>query len=318
MITNNEKTKKKLTQRKGFRYSMLGAFAVILGVGAGFAGACAFKQPLVQHVANGDNYQVSAAYLKTALAKYNGAKEEGTSLKDALTPDEAVNLAYSFYEEAEYGKAIGVGLSDAGIAKQTIQSCSIKNGAEYFEESNSLGIVNIYNRMYEEGDSTKTYWGSDNNYAAHPEETMTNEDYAELMGRTVSDPLIYIVSPSTILEGATISGDKQTGIYENGNGYTIEIEMKFEDGVMPGIANYQKQMKTISGLKSYPVFEYCHLTVVTDADLNLMTMTTHERYQADMGFIKSKCTGSLTTHYSTAEVSIPSLSESIDYSAYEA
>ena len=318
MNTTNKQNKKKLTQRKGFRYSMLGAFAVVLGAGAGFAGACAFKQPLIQHVANGDSYQVGDAYLMEAKAKYNGAKEDGTSFKDALTADEAVNLAYSFYEDAEYGKAIGVGLSDAGIAKQTIQSCSIKNGEEYFEESNSLGIVNIYNRMYEEGNSTKTYWGSDDNYASHPEETMTNEAYAELMGRTVSDPLIYIVSPSTILEGATISGQKETGIYDNGNGYTIEIEMKIENDVMPGIANYQKQMKTISGLKSYPVFEYCHLTVVTDADLNLISMATHERYQADMGFIKSKCTGSLTTHYSTEEVSIPSLSESIDYSAYEA
>ena len=143
-------------------------------------------------------------------------------------------------------------------------------------------------------------------------------EYADLMGRTVSDPLIYIVSPKTILNGDTLSGDPSSGIYANSHGYTIEIEMKSEDGMMPGIANYQKQMKTISGLKSYPVFEYCHLTIETDADLNLISMTTHERYQADMGFIKSKCTGTLTTHYSTSDVSIPSLNDQIDYSAYQA
>lgn len=318
MNTTKSKTKTKLTKRKGFRYSMLGAFAVVLGVGAGFAGACAFKEPLVQHVANGDSYQVGDAYLLEALALYNGAKEDGTPLQEVLTPDQAVNLAYSFYSEAKQGKAIGVGISDAGIAKQTIQSCSIKSDGKYFEESNSLGIVNIYNRMYEEGDNTKTYWGSSSDYASHPEETMSNEEYADLMGRTVSDPLIYIVSPKTILNGDTLSGDPSTGIYAKGNGYTIEIEMKSEDGMMPGIANYQKQMKTISGLKSYPVFEYCHLTIETDADLNLISMTTHERYQADMGFIKSKCTGTLTTHYSTSDVSIPSLNDQIDYSAYQA
>ena len=88
---------------------------------------------------------------------------------------------------------------------------------------------------------------------------------------------------------------------------------------MPGVANYQKQMKSISGLTAYPVFSYCHLSFVLDADLLPIKMTTHEKYEAKMSMgisISANCEGRLTTHYIDEEKQIPSLDEQIDYSAY--
>ena len=325
---NAEVITKPLYKRGWFKNSAIAASCIGLGCLAGFLGALAFKDPIIQTVTNGSSFEVDEAYMKQALATYNAAKEDGKPYSEVLSPDQMVNLAYSFFGEQENTYTIGVGSSKAmGVVDQAIQSCTIKNGAKFFEESNSISsFVKIYNRMYEEGDTTTTYFGSNSDYSKHPQEEMSNEEYADMMGRTVSDPLIYIVSPTTIADADTsVSGDGGSSAKKNEDGtYTVEIELKNiarDDGseYMPGVANYQKQMKSISGLTAYPVFSYCHLSFVLDADLLPIKMTAHEKYEAKMSMgisISANCEGRLTTHYIDEEKQIPSLDEQIDYSAY--
>ena len=326
---NKENVKKagrmhRFLHSRPFKYICLGLSAIVVGAGVGLGMGFGLKPARVQTIADGASYAVNELYMKEAKALYDGAKDSGTPLNEALTPDQMVNLAYSFYSEKESAKAVGVGSSKAmGIVDQEIQSCSIKEGDKYFEESNSIGMVKIYNRMYEEGDTTTTYWGSDSDYASHPEDAMTNEEYAELMGRTVSTPLSYIVSPKTVRAGETLSGMEPTGAKKNEDGtYTVYIELDVKDSggskVMPGVSNYQKQMKQISGLSGYPNFEYCHLTFLFSEDLLPIEFTNDEKYEAAMGIINATCIGAMTTYYLDGDATIPSLSEKIDYSAYQA
>ena len=325
---NVEVEAKPFYKRGWFKNSLIAATCVGMGCVAGLLGAMAFKDPIIQTVTNGSSFEVDEAYMKQALATYNAAKEDGKPFSEVLSPDQMVNLAYSFFEQQENTYTIGVGSSKAmGVVDQSIQSCTVKNGDKYFEESNSISsFVKIYNRMYEEGNTTTTYFGSNSDYSRHPQEEMTNEQYAEMMGRTVSDPLIYIVSPATIADADTsLSGDGGSSAKKNEDGtYTVDIELKKiskSDGseYMPGVANYQKQMKSISGLTAYPTFAYCHLSFVLDSDLLPIKMISHEKYEAKMSMgisISANCEGRLTTHYIDEEKQIPSLDEQIDYSAY--
>ena len=150
-----------LTNTKFTRYSLIAIGSIALGVGAGFAGAKILKPTVTEVVMNENNsLAVTEGYLKLARTAYNTAVKNGDPLEEALTPDQMINLAYDMLGNLESTKAIGIGVSNAmNITSQEIQSCAIKNGDEYFEESNSLGIVSIHNRMYQSGDTTTTYWG---------------------------------------------------------------------------------------------------------------------------------------------------------------
>lgn len=316
-----------LTNTKFKRYSLIAIGSIALGVGAGFAGARILKPTVTEVVMNENNsLAVTEGYLKLARTAYDTAVKNGDSLETALTPDQMMNLAYDMLGNLESTKAIGIGVSNAmNITSQEIQSCAIKNGDEYFEESNSLGIVSIHNRMYQSGDTTTTYWGEKDDYENHPKKEMTNEEYSSMMGRKISEGLVYVVLPSTIAkENVNTPGyeNAPTGIYKENNGYRIEIEMDVKatssgSSYMPGVYRYQKQMKNISNLSSYPNFTYCHLTALVDKDLKLISMKNVESYTATMASVPfpATCKAELITYYFTdQEYKIPDLTEKIDYS----
>ena len=266
------------------------ALTAALGLIVGFELSQILKPNTYQFVGNASNYE---ADVDAAMVKYEKAKGSGNFLK-ALTPDEMINVGYRLFSLEESNYTRGVGYTQAAMVRQEIQSTTVKEGSRYFEESNSIGLVNLHDRMYESEGQTTTYWGERDDYANHPKKTMSNGEYEEMMGRTVSTSLVYIVSGATVLSGTTASGDPPTGASDDGTHYIVEAEINPKIGTL----RYKKQMQSISSLKYPPTFEWCHITVTLDHDLNLVKMATHEKYTATTSAgVGSSCEGRLVTCY---------------------
>lgn len=250
------------------------------------------KKDSYEFIVSDNTYE---ADVDAAMEKYESAKGKG-EFKDNLTVDELINVSYRLFEMEPHTWTRGVGASIAmGLVEQKIYSTTVHDEDHFFEESVSTSnIVQLYDRMFQYGDSTDTYWGGNSDYASHPKVTYSNEEYKVMMGRYVSTALVYIVSPKTVLYEENLSGAPATGVYEVDGNYVVEVELSPKYGVL----NYQAQMKTISDLASRPPFDYVHLQVTMDKDLNIKRMVTKEKYTATtkMG-IGSSAEGSLTTVY---------------------
>lgn len=258
------------------------------GVGAGIALSRYLKPPVTNYLV--DEVEIDLPGAKKA---YEQIRDSGGDYSK-LRADYAVQMAYQLFYQEEQNSTMGVGYSLASIVKQEIQTRTVKDGNRYFEESNSVGIVNLFDRMFMQGDTTDTYWGSSSDYGSHPKVSYSNDEYKEKMGRYISIGLAYVVAPETIIEDNTKSGDPPNGITKTDEGYRIEIELDPKKAVV----NYQKQMQAISNLKYKPDFEYCHITVDTDRNLNLIRMKSHEKYMAvTASDIGSKAEGVLITEY---------------------
>ena len=267
--------------------------ALLLGGGVGFQVTQALKPTTVVYNVSGDGLLPD---VDAAMAKYESAKKSGQSYDKALTPDEMINVSYRLYESEENTWSRGVGSSfAAGLVNQGIYATSVHMGDRYFEESISASsFVKLYDRMYQSGNETITYWGDNDNFASHPKKTYSNDEYKENMGRNVSSSLIFVVSPKSLMTDESLSGERKTGIYSSEDGYVVEAELS----PVYGTFNYKKQMKTISDLKYQPTFDYCHLTVTMDKDLNLIRMVTAEKYVAvTAAGVGSSAVGTLSTAY---------------------
>ncbi len=317
-----------IRKKKALRYVLSIAGTIAVGIGAGLLAGNFLKPPIENATANASDYALSESYYQEADTVLKKAIQSGTPLNEAMTPDQLLNIAFRNFGKLDMTMSIGIGVSSSiGGIKQEIQSAAYHVGDVYFEESNSLGVVNIHDRMYQEGDTTTTYWGEKADYANHPKEVMSNADYAKKMGRKVSEGLVYIVSPKTISYETDLSGDGVSKIAKTEQGYQVDIEMATTlspsgKTLMPGITNYQKQMKSISGLKTYPPFQYCHLKLNVDKEGNLISFLTHEKYDANMPIgptaIEATCEGTLFTQYfSGGKYEIPSLTTQIDYDSYK-
>ena len=315
-------------KKKVLHYSLSIAGTLVVGIGAGLLAGHFLKPPIENATANASDYALSESYYQEADTALKKAIQGGTPLNNAMTPDQLLNIAFRNFGKLDMTMSIGIGVSSSiGGIKQEIQSATYHVGDIYFEESNSLGVVNIHDRMYQEGDATTTYWGEKSDYANHPKEVMSNADYAKKMGKNVSEGLVYIISPKTISYDTDLSGDGVSKITKTEDGYLVDIELATTlspsgKQLMPGVTNYQKQMKSISGLKTYPPFHYCHLKATVDKEGKLISFRTHEKYDANMPIgptaIEATCEGTLYTQYfSGGQYEIPSLNTQIDYDSYK-
>ncbi len=291
MSTKENGTTKKWTA-KAFKLPTILLSAILIGGGTGFVVGTKFKPPSYQFIANTDAYEPD---LDAAYAKYEAAK--GSDLSTKLSVDEMINVAYMKFGMESQNYTRGVGVAKAmGLVDQYIWSTTVADNGKFFEESISLSsFVKIYDRMFEEGETVTTYWGDNDDFASHPKVEMPRDDYKESMGRYVSEALIYVVSEKTLLtEEKTASGKPATGIYKDGDNFVLEAELDPKLGTI----RYKKQMKTISDLASFPDFDFCHIKVTVDSDLNLIRMDTHESYTAvtKMG-LGSGVVGGLSTAY---------------------
>ena len=268
--------------------SIAGAVAIGGGIATGVGLSKTFRPDVTEYLTDEVKIDVD-----TAVRNYEAIKRSSKDYSK-MEPDQAVQASFYLFSQEETNYSIGVGYSLASIVKQVITTRSVKDHTNYFEESNSTGIVNLYDRMFCSGDTTDTYWGGDADYGSHTKVTYSNDDYKAMMGRYISVGLVYVVAPETMLTDESKSGDPTSGITKTDDGYKIEIELD----PIRGVTNYQKQMKTISNLAGYPSFDYCHLTIYTDADLNLKRFETHEQYLAvTSSGVGSKAEGRLTTEY---------------------
>lgn len=315
----NRKSNSKLSPRTKaiIVYSIIGVFAVGLGVTVGIFGDKFFKK------VGSSSIVVDASSLadnqEAVLAKYDSVKKKNSFHTD-LTPNEIIGVAMYKFTSSPYYFSIGVGSGDAGITTQGIKAMFIKNQNKYFEESISTGLINLYDRMYEEGDKTTTYWGGSTNYAGHTPKEYTLEEYKQLMGRNVSTPSSYVISSKTCLYKNNLSGKGVTSATKTSTGYQVEIELNPNDD--KGVSTYRVQMKTISGLYSLPSFYFCHLSFKLDKDLNFIESTAYERYFAEQtAVVGATVTTTINTKYFTysseeGAQKIPGLDEIIDYSKY--
>lgn len=274
--------------------------AVVGGIGVGRLISNKFKPDTTEYLV--DEVQIDVEGALNAYEDINKGNKDFTK----MAPDQAVQVAFHRFAQEEKNYSIGVGFSLASIVRQDIQARSVKDGDRFFEESNSIGLVNIHDRMFQQGDNVDTYWGEGSDYASHPLKSYSAKDYAAMMGRQVKESLVYIVAPETLSE-KSLSGDSLSGIAKTDSGYTIEIELN----PVKGVANYQKQMKTISDLAAKPAFDYCHLTIYTDSNLDLIRFETHEQYfaktKAGVGSIAEGRLHTVYYHNTLPEEGFPSV-----------
>ena len=263
--------------------------AVIAGLATGFVLLKTLKPDAVEYVVDGGEYEMD---VKAAMTKYEKVKGKG-SYATSLTPEEIIAVGYAKFGEEKQTYSVGVGYTQAAMVRQSITTRTVRMDDRYFEESNSEGMINIHDRMFQEGDSTTKYWGASDDYGSNAPVTVDNETYKKEMGRYVSEALVYTVSPATLIERSPV-GDPDNGVFEEGGGYRVEVNLD----PITGVTKYQCQMQCISSLKLKPEFEYAHLTVTLDADLNLISMATHEKYFATTNFgVGSNAEGRLVTRY---------------------
>ena len=290
-------------------YSVAGLLAISLGIGAGLGAASLLKGGVNVDYADIDGDSLTDD-LDALMAKYE--KTDEADYLSTFQPYEMANIANSLFMEQENYCSVAVGSSKASIVTQGIYGLHMRSGDTYFEESISNGMVNLYDRMWEEGDTTTIRWGSTSDYASMTPESMSNEDYVTKMGRKVSDFSSYIVSSKTTLIDTSNSGLSVTSAEKTEDGgYKVELELD----TVKSVVNYVTQMQTISNLASKPSFVYCHLTYYLDAQLRPISSTSYERYYAKTSSgIGSYCEGSLTSKYQWGgEASIPSTESTDDY-----
>lgn len=323
--TARETSGTKKTSKKGkiISLSIIAVAAIGLGLGTGF-----FLHNQLAGGVQTDYTKVNTDTLvddNTALLKtYEATKKSGGDYLTAFQskPYQVANIAFQLYGAHEHsfaqGKGVGKAVALGFEVNQQIRSTVIRDKDQYFEESLSLsGMVNLADRMYQEGDQVVRHEGKvDSKNVEVPANldkstTYTLTDYAKAMGRDLDNPCIYIVSSKTTYLDSTAKSGQATSFSKSDDGYLLELELH----PVYSIVNYVKQMQTISSLYSQPSFQYVHLTLSLDSDLNLRSLKTHEYYwAATSATVGSYVEGTLTTTYQTdGSYTIPELMTPVTY-----
>ena len=242
---------------------------------------------------------------QSMLDKYESYK--GNSVETAFTAPELVVAGLQKYRSCEHSYSVGGGVA-ATIVNQSVRNFQIRNGDDYFEESISKSsMVNFANRMTQhtkEGNIT-LYKGSaptddTGSYSGESKEYEPSA-YKELLGRTLDEMFIYIISNVTTKDGK---------IERDGDKYVITLDLDPDFSTY----RYKFQMKNISGLDELPTFSYVKLTFTFDKDMWLEKLHVDESYRAKMG-VSVTITNTIDYYYfPNQEMEIPTLDTQLDYS----
>jgi hypothetical protein len=308
--------------------SCVGFFAVGAGVGVGYLAHNLFAggNTVVHDESNSATTGLLTVDYDTLLNSYDAVTKSGGSYENSFTAAEMADIAIGKFAKSTSYFVQSKGNAAAGsLANQAIRSTFVHSGEEYFEESLSLSsFVSLADRMYQSGDTTTRYHGSISNgnvetgtYDETAAVKYKNDAYATKFGRNVSNTCSYIINKNTVL----LNGKKNTNhdansgvptsVTKSDAGYTIELELDNYYGVY----NYVVQMQAISNLASLPDFTYCHLTLVTDSTLGLISMDSHEYYYAKTSAgVGSNIEGKLKTLFASGgEYEIPELNTPCTY-----
>lgn len=247
------------------------------------------------------------------MKRYN--EYNGTSYESKFSPAEMVAIAQYKFDNAENNYYITHGTGVTALT-QEIRNFHIKNGSKYFEESISksngslMGIsVALASRYYQEGELLKEYDAEKKDitleYAKYDENvssSYTLDEYRAKMGRSLEVGTNYVVSDSLVLE---------SNVKKDSENYEVFLKVNPEIAVF----NYVKQMKSISGLDSYPVFEFCELTYKLSKTMDLIELNIHEKYNASMSNVATTMDQKMrTTYFPNAFVEIPEVNGGLSYS----
>lgn len=279
---------------------------VVLSVGIGMSTGFLLKKKLSPEIIDYTNIKIENYYEDTEKVMKKYSSYTGNDVFKDFTVSELINIAQYKYISSPISYSYGVGIGDAKIVKQSIYSYQIRNENEFFEESlSSSTFVKVAKRMYQTGDEVREYNGQlvsenqgnfDDNFSS-----FTKEDYSERMGKSLDKVFIYIISNQTILSSSI----------ENDGNYNITVELDKDISVY----HYVHQMKTISSLKDYPIFQYVKLTYTLDKDLNIISLRTNEKYTATtQSSISSDVECSILYHYfANQKIDIPELNQKLTY-----
>lgn len=243
------------------------------------------------------------------VESYKGSKD----LVDAFSASDILNYSMEKFRRCENNYSLTFGLADT-IIKQEIKSCTIKNGNQYFEESVSKSsMIAVGNRMYQSGvgadidvyqakkDTIKiNETDIDAEYNESQKTTYKNSDYSDTFGKTLDEVFIYLTSNETV---------KDSKVEKLNDGYSITVELD------PDISTYfyKHQMKNVSNLDKYPVFEYVTINYLLTKDLMLKKCDIDEQYVATM-IVDAPTHGTLETYFfPNEELKIPEINEKITY-----
>ncbi len=309
---------------KPIRAGLIWGGSAILAIGAGFASGFLYHKLT-------DNPQIIEIDAATLQIDQDALMERYQKAKDyeELEPWEVANIGLIKFARTENHRSTAKGEAVAmGLVTQHIRSAAIRNGDQYFEESlsKSEGGLDIQTgwRMYEDEQQVSTLYpskektiSSDASKASWDEskkETFEDpEAFKATVGYTISGHLSnYNITEYTyVKEGDDAPSGVPTSLQKTDVGYLLELELD----VNLACEDYKVQMKHTSDLYGYPVFSFSHLQMVFDQELNLLEMTSHEKYKAAISpVISSEVEGTITTTYESDGIfPIPGLKDNVPY-----
>lgn len=279
---------------------------IVTALGLGVAGGIAAKKIIggeeTIYVGDANSLEMDMTALKAKYDSYRGKTPE-----EYFTPTELINISFEKYRNCENSYSFTIGVANT-VVSQTVRNYQIKNGEEYFEEAISRSsMVKLANRMTQSGKDgnitlySGTATGDETGSYGQNGKEYSQEEYTELLGRTLDAMFIYVISNRTV---------QNSEIVKNGDGYELTFELN------PDIATYRykRQMKNISNLDNLPTFENVKLKYQIDKDLMLTKCHVDETYKATMGMTVTIRNDFNTYYYPNQKINIPSLSEPLDYS----
>jgi len=303
-----------MEMKKALTYSLVAFAAIAVGAASGIIAKRVLGSEEIDYgELNFNDMKPDCDAIIKKIDSYNGSKE----VVEAFSASDIFNYSMEKFRRCDNNYSFSIGVADT-IIKQDIKSCTIKNRDNYFEESVSKSsMVAVANRMYQNGvdgdvdlypankDSINLNKTTiDANYDVSKKTTLGHDDYAAKYGKTIDEVFIYLVVDKTL---------KESSVTKLENNYRIEMKLD------PDLSTYfyKYQMKAISNLDKYPVFESVSITYEVDKKLSLTKLSIDEKYKATM-VVEASIHGTMDTFFFPNKVlSIPELNEQIIYSQGE-
>ena len=287
----------------------------ICGVAGGGTGVILKRTigPVDEHYPPGFDPREFSPNMEDIMARYNKLSIKTIdSMSTGFTDSDIINISLENYRNQEYCWCVASGNANT-IVTQTIRNSQIKNGDEYFEEQLSYSsVVSLAKRSLQHGKDGQidVFDGSCSGpesaaYGASPTGTFEKSAYKDILGKTLDEMFIYIISEKTVL-----SSSKK----KSGTDYIINLDLN------PNLSTYyyKTQMKNISGLSNLPPFSEVKLTFTVANDLTLKHLLVDETYVATKEGIPVPATthNIINNYYHAGDpMDIPSSGENIDYGA---
>lgn len=300
-----EKIKAIPTKAKILYSCLIVGFLTIGALGGYLLSKQLFKPTIDYSSLNEDEFEDNM----TSLTRRFTSANKSSDLSRTFSPVELVEIGIDKIGSHEYVTSKQYGLVKAKVSgvvvNQTVRASSIKNGNKYFLENISKSnMVAEGRRFYQEGETVKTYVGSNVEidravWEESKSSSLTSSEHVAKWGKDLTRPLIYIVSSKTVKSGSTETTE---------GGYKVNLELNQVYSVL----RYIRQMISISGV-SNPVFKSLNLTVELDKELNLLKVTSDEKYDVDM-VVTAATEATLTETFTyDSELKIPAIDENLTY-----